>query len=94
MRKPSLSLLLAVVVLLTSVALTACHRSRGATEARVPATEPGDPTVPPSASAATAAATDDKFGVPECDDFVKAYQACLDTASRDHAPTFSPTSIR
>jgi len=52
MRKPSLSLLLAVVVLLTSVALTACHRSRGATEARVPATEPGDPTVPPSASAA------------------------------------------
>src|SRR5262245_54960449 len=86
MRSLNLSLLLAVVVIGSLVTLAACRRSHEM-EAQAPNGKPADPTALPAAAAAAAVpSAEDKFGVPECDDFVQAYRGCLRQAAEDWRP--------
>lgn len=62
---------LAVALMLT---LAACQQQ----SATPPAAKASAPATPPAA-AAPAVATADSVGVPECDDYLNKYQACVDS---------------
>ena len=60
-----------------ALTLSAC--SGGGEPAKPAASAQAAATAAPAAPATTAAAAEAEFGVPECDDYLKKYLACIDT---------------
>jgi hypothetical protein len=97
--KRQLSLVLAITA---TLALAACQKQEAATPAadtaapaeNMPAAEPAaEPTAEPAAAAgdATAAAgTVESIGVPECDDYLTKYEACISA----HVPAAAQASLK
>jgi hypothetical protein len=81
-----------------TVALTACGQKPAETgaanpPAAAPTTAPAEPAAPPAAPAPTTVATADKTGIPECDDYLTKYEACVNSKlPADQRGTFA-TSI-
>ena len=62
--------------------LTACQQqapSTPAAQTAAPAQRAAAPATPPAATPAASAAVADSTGVPECDDYLSKYQACVDS---------------
>jgi hypothetical protein len=69
MRRSALLVLAAVAVLLS---VAACHHGDSA-----PAATDSSSSTPAASSSASSSSSDDPIGVPECDDYLRAYRDCV-----------------
>ena len=67
----------AVFALGLSLVLAACQQQSAPTAAKAPAPAPASAPAAAPATAAAPAATADSVGIPECDEYLTKYQACV-----------------
>lgn len=83
---------LLILCVVCAIVLIGCAKSETTTN-RESAAPPATGTSPATTAPATATTTGEKIGVPECDDFIAAYDACVSSKVPEAARAQYKTSI-